>query len=402
MGADTTRYEALRSAPGVALLQRLRGVDRAGDRLLRLTTELRAEHPAELVGDALTLAELRDRAEAKFALAQDMFLTRDGLEQASSQTVARHRAARFAPGAPVADLCCGIGGDLVALARDRPVLAVDRDPVHLWMAARNAEAHGVGEQVTTRLDDVRETDLGGLAGVFVDPARRTPRGRLRTGTSEPPLQWCLGLAGRVEQVGIKAAPGIGHDEVPPDWEIEFLSVGRDLKEALAWSPALATGRTRATVLPADATGPAGAAASTLVGRPDPADGATGIPVADPGAYLLDPNPAVTRAGLVSDLARRTGAWKIDERIAFLSTDEPVRTPFARTLRIIDSAPWNQKQLPGRLRELDVGAVDIRRRGLAGDVDALARKLRLRGSRRATLVMTRLGDRPWGLVCVDPD
>ena len=120
----------------------------------------------------------------------------------------------------------------------------------------------------------------------------------------------------------------------------------------------------------------------------------------PGRFLLDPSPAVTRAGVVEDLARLAGAWKIDEQIAFLSADTAVHTPFARTLQVIDSAPWHQRSLPARLRALDVGAVDIRRRGLAGDVAELHRRLRLSGSRRVTLVMTRVQDRPWGLVCVD--
>jgi hypothetical protein len=80
----------------------------------------------------------------------------------------------------------------------------------------------------------------------------------------------------------------------------------------------------------------------------------------------------------------------------------VETPFARTLRVLDSAPWHQKRLPQRLRDLDVGAVDIRRRGLAGDVEALHRTLHrgLTGSRRVTLVMTRLDGRPWSLICAD--
>jgi THUMP domain-like len=174
--------------------------------------------------------------------------------------------------------------------------------------------------------------------------------------------------------------------VPDGWELEFVAVGRELKEATAWSPALATAVRRASVLPEG---------FTLTSRPGPP-----VPVAAPGAFLLDPSPAVTRAGLVEELARVLGAWKIDEQIAFLSSDEAIDTPFARTLRVIDSAPWNQKQLPGRLRGLDIGAADIRRRGLAGDVDQLHRSLKLSGTRRATIVMTRVRDRPWGLICVD--
>lgn len=386
-GEAAARLEALLSARGRELLGRLGQEDVTPDTALRVAARLRGEYPAELVRDALAQHELRMRAGAKFARAADMFFTRAGLEQASSEPVARHRARRYDGAQQVADLCCGIGGDLIALAAGRPVLAVDRDPVHLRMAGANAGAYGVAGGVTTVLADVRDAGLAGADAVFIDPARRTGRRRLRAGDSEPPLGWCVALAGRVARVGIKAAPGLPRGAVPPGWELEFIAAGRELKEAAAWSPALATAARRATILPAG---------HTLVRT----DLAGTVEVRPPGEFLFDPNPAVTRAGLVQELARMLGAWKIDERIAFLSAGAAARTPFARTLRVVDSAPWNQKRLPARLRALDIGAVDIRRRGLAGDVDRLHRKLRLSGSRRATLVMTRVSDRPWALVCLD--
>ena len=107
-------------------------------------------------------------------------------------------------------------------------------------------------------------------------------------------------------MGIKAAPGIARDAVPGGWELEFVAVGRDLKEAVAWSPSLAGPATRATILPGG---------HTLTPRPGPP-----VPVAAPGPFVLDPNPAVTRAGLVEELARDLGAWKIDQQIAFLAAD----------------------------------------------------------------------------------
>jgi hypothetical protein len=379
------RWAALDASAGRELMGLLRAERVTDDTALRLTDRLRARFPAPLVADGLTLQRLRDRAEVKFPRAQEMMLTRDGAEQASGEVVARHRAARLATGALVADLCCGIGGDLVALAAHGPVLGVDRDPLHAWMAARNAKELGVAGPVSTQVADVREVDLSGAAGVFVDPARRTERGRTREG--EPPLSWCVGLADTVPRVAIKAAPGLAHDTVPAGWEVEFVALGTDLKEAVLWSPALAGAATRATVLPGG---------HTLL-----PDGAT-VGVGEPGEYLLDPNPAVTRAGLVAELGRSVGGRKIDERIAFLAVDSAVRTPFARTLRVLESRPWREKELPARLRALDIGAVDIRRRGLAGDVDLLRRRLALNGSRRATLVMTRARERPWALICVDPD
>jgi hypothetical protein len=111
---------------------------------------------------------------------------------------------------------------------------------------------------------------------------------------------------------------------------------------------------------------------------------------------------VTRAGLVEDLARRLGAWKIDPMIAFLAADRAVTTPFARTLRVVESMPWNEKRAARRLRELGIGSADIRRRGLAGDVELIRRRLNLRGDGAATIVLTRRQDRPWALICTAPD
>jgi SAM-dependent methyltransferase len=379
------RFAALLAPAGQELLGRLREAGRSATDL-RLGTELRAAYPVDLVVDALAQHELRLRARAKFSRAMDMFFTRAGLEQASAEVITGHRLARYSGAGLVADLCCGIGGDLTALAAGRRVLAVDRDPLHLRMAVANAGVYGVAAGVTAIAADVREASLRGVDAAFIDPARRAGQRRLRAGDSEPPLDWCIALADTVERTGIKAAPGLPRDAVPQGWELEFIAVGRELKEAVAWSPALATAASRATILPGGHTLTPG------TGGP--------VPVREPGGFLLDPSPAVTRAGVVEDLARLAGAWKIDEQIAFLSADTAVHTPFARTLQVIDSAPWHQRSLPARLRALDVGAVDIRRRGLAGDVAELHRQLRLSGSRRVTLVMTRVRDRPWGLVCVD--
>jgi len=414
---------ALMTPQGNELLSRLASEGSGQDGAsLALAVRLRRDYPASLVATAMAQQELRRAAEAKFSRAAEMLFTRAGYEQSSSETIARYRAGRLENARRVADLCCGIGGDLIALAAASDVLAVDRDETHARLALHNAAVYGRAEHATAVVADVRDVRLAGIDAVFIDPARRSGPGtaspatmsagtgrRFRAGTSEPPLEWCVALAGQVEAVCIKAAPGIPGELIPPAWEAEFIAEGRDLKEAVLWSPSLATPlpasspdgarcSRRATVL---APSPAGHAlrSRTLIAREgDP------VPLREPGEYLLDPNPAVTRAGLVEDLARDLGGdiAKIDPKIAFLTLDRDVRTPFARTLRVQHSAPWNEKQFAKRLRELDVGAADIRRRGLAGDVDQIRRRLKLAGKTRATVVITRVNDRPWGLVCTDPD
>jgi len=416
---------------GGELLGRLRGLEITPEQALRLSAELRGQYPADLVAAALTQQSLRVAGREKFSRAEEMLFTRAGLEQASGELAAAHSARRFAGLGLVADLCCGIGGDLIALASAaRRVLAVDADLDTLRFAVRNASVYGTARRVFPLCADVRSLSLAGTEAVFIDPARRADGRRLRTGDSQPPLDWCLALADRVPRVCIKAAPGLARELVPEGWEAEFVAVGRALKEALLWSPAFATTSWRATVLApaggggaaAGAGGPvtsgAGAAA-TSGGGPVAADGSAGgtgspdgraagvtlaaspgtpVPVADPGEYLLDPNPAVTRAGLVAELARDLGAWQIDPMIAFLAMDRAVSTPFARTLHVLVSMPWHERQAARQLRELGVGTADIRRRGLAGDVQQIHRRLGLQGARSATIVLTRRNDRPWCLIC----
>lgn len=355
---------------------------------LAVGERLRRQWPADLVAAATEQAALRRRAAAKFARADRMLFTRAGLEQASSEPVARHRAERFtALDRPVADLCCGIGGDLVALAGATTVtLAVDRDETHALLARHNARSYD--EEPAVAVGDVRDLRLGpGVGAVFVDPARRSP-GRPgeagRRGGSSPPLSWCLELP--VAHVCVKAEPGLDRDVVPAGWEAEFVAVGRDLKEAVLWSPAWATAGARATVLQQRV--------HTMVAEP----GTPPAPVATPGRFLLDPNPAVTRAGAVADLAATIGAWQLDPLIAFLSADEPLLSPFGTAYTVDASLPFGVKRLAAELRRLDVGSVTLRRRGLAGDVEDLRRRLRGDGSRTATVMLTRVADKPWALVC----
>lgn len=420
---------ALLGAAGRELLDRLAGEDVSQARALRLSAELRREFPQDLVAAALTQQALRTAAATKFGLAGQMLFTRSGLEQASSELTAAHAARRFEGARIVADLCCGIGGNLIALAasssmitddfpqpartnfRDhgagrasaagRAVVGVDLDTESLEFARHNVSVRAPGARAGFVCADVTQLALGEFEMIFIDPARRDSHGRLRAGQYRPPLSWCLALAETVPAVGIKAAPGLRHDLVPPGWEAEFLAVGRELKEAMLWSPALATPgvTSRATVIEQTSADAASATPVTHMLTQDTGHAAAETaPVRAPGAYLVDPNPAVTRAGLVAELARRTGTWQIDPMIAFLSGDEQVTSPFGRTLRVVESAPWHEKRFALRLRELGIGAADIRRRGLAGDVGQIHRRLGLRGPGTATIVLTRMNNRPWGLIC----
>jgi SAM-dependent methyltransferase len=371
-----------------ALLEQSQGEQAA----LAVASRLRRSHPPELVAAAVTQAALRQHARAKFgADAAAMYFTGPGLEQASDAAVAGLRARRYAQLNPVADLCCGIGGDLLALARTgrpgRQLAGVDRDPLAVAVARANVAALGLDDQVRVELADVESYDLSAYDGVFCDPSRRTLRGRVfHPAAYSPAWPWVVTLLSG--DAGVKLAPGITHDIVPAGVEAEWVSVRGDVKEAALWSGRLATGATRrATVLPAG---------DTLV-----ADGSLGVPaVRAVGRFLYEPDGAAIRAHLVAEVAALVGGWLIDPAIAYVSADAWVPTPFARAYQVTDVMPFGLKRLHAALRSRGVGRVTVKKRGSAVLPEQLQRELRLTGEEEATVVLTRCAGAPVALL-VDP-
>ncbi|MDT0610204.1 class I SAM-dependent methyltransferase [Streptomyces lancefieldiae] len=384
---DLDALLALLTAEGRALLDEVRETDPA--RELAVATRLRRTHPAELVSAALGQARLRQRAAVKFGArdAGRMFFTPNGVEQSTRASVAAYRAERLtALGVTsVADLCCGIGGDAIALARAGiRVLAVDRDPATAAAARANADALGLGELIEVREADVTEVDTGGYDAVFVDPARRGGRGRIFDPEAySPPLSWAVEAARTAPRAAaLKVAPGIPHEAVPDDAEAEWISDGGDVKEAVLWF-GTAPGAVRATLLP----GP-----RTLLG--------TGLPdpeVRTPGRYLYEPDGAVIRAHLVAEVAEQVGGGLLDATIAYVTADELLPTPYATAYEITDRMPFNVKRLKALLRERGVGTLTVKKRGSAVEPEELRRKVKPQGPNAATVFLTRVAGAPTMLI-----
>ena len=121
-------------------------------------------------------------------------------------------------------------------------------------------------------------------------------------------------------------------------------------------------------------------------------------MARPGAYLLEPDPAVIRAGLVSVVAAELDGWLLDPRIAYVATDVDRATPYAARYEVLGEAPFALKALRAHLRGLGYGDVVVKKRGIAVDPEELRRRLRLGGGGpTATLVLTRTDAGPLALV-----
>ena len=100
-------------------------------------------------------------------------------------------------------------------------------------------------------------------------------------------------------------------------------------------------------------------------------------VAPAGRWIVDPDGAVVRAGLVRHYAARHGLWQLDPEIAYLSGD---RLPDGvRGFEVLEELGYSERRLRQALSARDVGAAEILVRGVDVDPDALRPRLRLRGS-----------------------
>jgi hypothetical protein len=396
---DFETFSWLLSPPGQALLEELAARELREADALRAVEDLRRRVTPEQARAALEVAFARRRGRAKFPSADQLYFTREALEQASAGPVAAHRAARLAVYGHVADLCCGAGADALAIAAvGTLVTAVDRDPLRLALCRANAAALGLSERITTvELDLLAESPP--LADVlFCDPGRRAGgRRRYSADEYEPPLAHVLGWRARTPALGVKLAPGIDRDGLPADAEVEFVSLAGELKETALWCGPLATTTRRATLL---AVGADGLVERHTLHSDEPVSPPSAA-LSEPAAFLYEPDPAVIRAGLVTDLGARIGAAQLDAQIAYLTAPDLVATPFARAWPVLSWMPFRLKGLRARLRELGAGAVTVKKRGSPLDTDALARQLSGDGGRELVVVLTQVAGQPVALICNPP-
>lgn len=326
---------------------------------------------------------LRRNGVAKTKDAQHWLFTREALEQASPAPVAAHRAQRLA-GRDIHDVTCSIGADLVELARTaRRCVGSDRDPVRLAMAQHNCAVRDVSPLLVQAeaLQPVTRTGV-----VFADPARRSASGRRLWHQQDfAPALDDLAATYRDRDVVVKTAPGLDPATVAWAHEVELISLDGQVREACLWSAGLATAARRATVLSSDGTG------WTITDAQS-----DDVPVAEPGEWIVEPDGAVIRAGLVRHYAVQHGLWQLDERIAYLSGDTP--PPGIRAFRILEFQRYSEKSLRETLRRHDVGTVEILVRGLDVDPNTLRRRLKPRGTQSASVILTRIDRSPTAFLC----
>ena len=376
--SDIADYEWLTGDEACALLNDL-AEDAAP--LHTAVARLRGRLPPARTHLLVEQVELRRRATAKFTQAARMFFTRVGLEQATDEWVAGYKAERFF-GWAAADLCCGIGGDLLALAGQGTAVGVDRNPIAAHFAAANT---GAAVHIANAVD----YDLNDITAWHIDPDRR-PNGRRTTSldSCQPDLAAIGWLLGQVPHAAVKLAPAT---KVPAAWtarcELEWISRDRECRQLVAWHGNLARspGQRRATVLPTAC----GLAPRTLIGPPHQ-------PIRlrdDVDSYIFDIDPAVLDAGLKGVLALEHDLSALGPGPTYFTGPRPIDDAALAGFEVADVLPLQLRKLTPYLRERGIGQLEIKKRGVDIDPEKLRRDLKLRGDNSATLLITPIAGRP---------
>ncbi|MCS6830745.1 MAG: class I SAM-dependent methyltransferase [Armatimonadota bacterium] len=337
---------------------------------------LRRQFPPLVASQAVQQFRLRQRARRKFSRADQMWFTPEGLEQSSSEVLATYHASRYPQNVLTVDAGCGIGGDLIALAKRGETAGVERDPLCLQYARRNVEVYQVEHNCRFVHADLLRLRLQEAPFLFMDPARRTG-GRRSSSSDEWQPNWATvcRLALSVRGALVKTSPALSPELIPLECEREYVSVDGECRELLlAFGECKQGASLSALVLPEGAR---------LIAADAPA------PVMRaPMEWIYDPDPAIVAAHLLPELAQILTGYLLHPRIAYLTAERYVHTPFARAYRLIERFPYSRKRLFERLRALRAGSLTVKKRGVNISPEQLVRAWHPVGERRITVILYR--------------
>jgi hypothetical protein len=331
-------------------------------------TRLSQEVGDDLARWAVRQWQLRSKAVSKFRNARNMLFVREALEQATNEQVAAYHASKFTGGELVADFTTGIGADLIALARRGPVIGYELDPERALYAAFNLKAAGLSGEVR------REDSLTSRIGVnyaFADPARRVDgRRTLDLADFEPNVELLASHFARLRLGGIKLSPMLSDSDLQrlaPS--IEFVSFGRECREALLWSGEAAPTGTFAVHVESNER----------------------IPASNPTAFAEQPlqfffeaDPAAIRAHALGNFNARL----LGDSNGYLTSDEELASPWLRTYRVLWSANADVRKTRAELKRLQAKPILKQRAGI--DLPALARQLGRHGDRNVYVAVWQVG------------
>ncbi len=338
--------------------------------VLQLMTHFRKKYSPARSHLLCELLELRNRAKRKFSRAQEMFFYRRGFEQATDELIATYKARQFPTAGRTIDLCCGIGGDAIALAQFCSSLSIlDREHAATTMATANIRLY-TNKEFRVVNHEVQSIDLSEFDFWHIDPDRRPNEKRQsEPDNCEPPLNDFLSTKGLSENGAIKLAPAAdASDLLQRGAELEWIGHDRECQQQIAWLGSLARnpGKRTATLLLKNAD----ESPATIIDQ-----GFQPIEIANKAKqFMYEPQACVLAAGLESSIAAQWGLTQLSEQTAYYVSDEKIASPLLTAFEVIDDLAFHRKTLQQELKKRNAFVAEVKKRGVTLDPNALQREL----------------------------
>lgn len=287
----------------------------------------------------------RDKHTIKFT--KPIVSNKEGLQLSTPEIVAKYIAKRLKTDI-IADLGCGIGGQVIFFAREcRKVYAVERNPEKLEYARENCRLYGV-DNVEFILGNALSQEIREKVSdaniIFSDPARPLSEKERTLENLEPPITEIIKIYSDITpDLAFHAPPQMPPERIVLDCEREYLSLNGQLNRLTLYFGSLKSCDRSAVVLPG----------GERLGSFDAQD----IRKSPIGDYVYEPEPSVIKAKLLNDLAQILSKqnkdvffYKGDERRTLLTSSRQVESPFFKdSFRVIGKIERDMSTLKDILR-----------------------------------------------------
>jgi hypothetical protein len=356
----------------------------------------RKDHPAPAVACAIAIVQSQLKAADKFPSAKKIWAIPEAVEQASSHRVAQYKARKISALARpelIFDLCCGIGGDLLALAQLSPVIGVDISAVRACMARHNADQMPGKFPVLVLQADLHTVPFQIKPTHFfhIDPARRSSGKRNNDFSAMHPGPEIISeLIQRFSSGVIKLSPAVKFSSLPAG-HLELVSDNGTVVQALLWTGMAGTQlgiQTRTATVINDSITWSVTGAATDSTSPK-------MLAHQPEHWLYEVDGAVTRAGLAAALAQQVPLQWLSPEGGYLTGPDQLAHPALTAFEALSHFAYSESELQRQLKNLKLPlnpagpAVEIKTRGGLGlDTDQLQKKLSKMGAEGLTVLIYR--------------
>jgi hypothetical protein len=153
--------------------------------------------------------------------------------------------------------------------------------------------------------------------------------------------------------------------------LEFVSFGRECREALVWVGEEAV---------------PGRFAVHIESGESLESGTAGGNVDEPGRFLFEADPAAIRAHCLGYLCRRHSIATLGDSNGYLTGDSAIGCPWLKSYAVLEHGKWDLKAARASLVRWDSAAPTVKQRGGGLDVVALRKQLSVKGSRPTALAI----------------